>query len=176
LTLPRQLAENTSVFSPDPEKSTDMVSSLAKRIAVAMLMMALLGAPVLASVPTCCSKGAAAGKTCCCRSQQSAQPNNTEPTKSCCSKAKACCGAEKVVAASAIKPPASTCSCKARRSIPAIPEEQSRPELRVNPMLVVGIAVDRISVLPMTMGLPALGQVNSEPRPARQVLYCRWLI
>ena len=172
MTLPPELVENTSVFLTQSGKSAAMAITSARRIALALLVIAVVGAPVLGSVPTCCAKDAAKGQACCCRNKQGAH------REGCCAKGhKACCAKPNAVAAIAIKAPVSSCDCKARRPLAAVAEEQAQVEMRFKQLLIVtAVAQPAASSPGMAAVSPLSGVGDLAPGPLRRVLFCRWLV
>ena len=173
MTLPRQLVENTSVFLTQSEKSATMASTIAQRIALALLVVAVLGAPVMGSLPTCCAKRASGEQSCCCRKHGPAATS----TAGCCAKSRTgCCGQNKAETAIAIKAAAPSCCCKARSPLQAVPEEQARIELRSKQISMVAATAHSAISSQMAAHWPALSQRDVAPGPPRQVLLCRWLV
>jgi hypothetical protein len=149
-----------------------MVVILAKRIAVALLALAISGAPVLAGAPTCCaSRAAADSTTCCCGHKISAGA-----TRACCAKNGRNCCQKKSSQIASLKLPTSCC-CKVRQPLPAIPAEENPVELRFK---ATPLACDAANVTPLAMHKPAHQAVSSPVElslgPRLQVLLCHWTV
>ena len=161
-----------------------MAVTSARRIAVAMLVIALGAGPASASMPSCCAKAAATGgkASCCCgHARQAAE------TKSCCAKKqKSCCAHKEAASDNAtlsglkqgpgLKQGTSSCCCKARPPLPAIPEDQARSELCSK-----SIPPHHDSYLtPISpgagIGIQDAQNLQVPAGPGFQVLLCRWLV
>jgi hypothetical protein len=144
----------------------------ARRIVLALLVIAVVGAPVLGSVPTCCAKDAAKSQACCCRNKRVAS------SEGCCAKGhKACCAKHQAVAAIAVKPPVSSCDCQAGRPPAAVAEEQAQVELRFKQLSIVSAVTHPAASSPEMAAVgPSSGAGELAPGPARRILFCRWLV
>ena len=167
-----------------------MAVTLARRIAVAMLVIALCGSPAWASMPGCCAKAAATdGKTSCCCSPSHTQQaaGQSAANKSCCAKKqKSCCTHQEAASNDAplsslkqgagLKQGMPNCCCKARLPLPAIPEDQARSELYSK-----SIPLHHDSyVTPVSpragAGIQDAQNLQVPAGPGFQVLLCRWLV
>jgi hypothetical protein len=149
-----------------------MVVMLAKRIAVALLAMAILGAPVLANAPTCCASRTAAGSSPCCWGHKTP----AGAMRACCAKSSKNCCQKKAGQIATLKLPTSCC-CKVRQPLPAIPAEENPIELRFK---ATPLACDAANLTPLAMHKPAhqavSGPVDLSFGPRLQVLLCRWTV
>lgn len=96
-----------------------MVSTLARKLGIALLAIATIAAPVVGAQPRCCKTGAIkGGGQCCCG------PQASEPEPSCCqAETRSCCdGEDESEPASAVPVLADApCHCKSTSQPPAIP-------------------------------------------------------
>jgi hypothetical protein len=183
-----QPAENTAVFATQPQKRLTMTATLARRLAVGVLTIAVSGSPVLASVPTCCHAATATDRqACCCRQHgpaaDVAAADGPVASRSCCAKhAKACCAAHQaaVVVSSVIssaKPSQKDCCCKLTRPLVGVPEDQTQSESWAKSIFSAGETLQfNAASLEQLAILPVRGQVDVKPGPPLQSLLCRWLV
>jgi hypothetical protein len=163
-----------------------MLTLMARRITVALLVITVTGAPVLAGAPTCCHRAMSAtasdtGETqsCCCAARATTHVTKDAPRKNCCApQSQACCCSPQPPAGESIAVSSSIpCSCKLRELVPAVAEQRERIERRWT------------QVTPGCLA-PGPGATAAAGVPARQVLdraaipraaplcklFCRWTI
>jgi hypothetical protein len=151
-----------------------MVSTLARKLGIALLAIATIAAPVVGAQPRCCKTGAIKGSgQCCCG------PQTTEEPSSCCqAEVRPCCANE----AEASQPDASPafadapCHCKAGGQPPAIPSGKHGSETSLEKFVALA-------------ALPALAEDSQLAHIARahvllaarggtslHKVHCRWTI
>lgn len=158
-----------------------MLTPIARRLIVAVLVVPVLASPVLAGAPSCCRRAATQAAAseqarCCCAARESergccgkvAELENSPPG-ACCAKNKA----RPLTAAASSNVP---CCCKARQVVPAVNERRSW--LALLPLLEVGLSPVEEMWYP-TAPLVARQEVSKQscsPHLALHALHCRWLV
>ena len=146
---------------------------LARTVGVALLIVAVISAPVRASLPRCSRTGAiAGGGNCCCAPDRSLeQPDDaTAEVRSCCAEKHRPTAPEDARPETA-KPP---CCCKATAPAPAVSPAGARmPAL--DESLVLDSVIDQFALAAPADTTQVAGSEREGPlkRPLRKI-YCRW--
>ena len=158
-----------------------MMLSVAQKLVLSLVVIAVPLAPVMAMTPQCCAVGrtADADQACCC-SRRAVE----KPLASCCAaKQKSCCAqrqsTQKPSAAAADQERLATsgCCCKARGSQPAVLEKRSTESHGLDSLVAlcaVGSFVWTSADRPVVS--PVMGPPPTAARHSYHALYCRWLI
>ena len=156
-----------------------MMLSVAQKLVLSLVVIAVPLAPVMAMTPLCCAVGRTsdANQACCC-----ARRSVEKSLASCCaakqSQQKSCCAKKQVPADSGHQRLANAgCCCKARGSQPAVIEKRSTDPRELDSLVAIGAvdslvwtSADRLVVSPV-MGPPPTAVSHSF-----HALYCRWII
>ncbi|MEX0978025.1 MAG: hypothetical protein WDZ48_04190 [Pirellulales bacterium] len=157
-----------------------MLSMLARNVGVALLIVAVVTAPVWGSMPRCCRTGAiAGGGNCCCGPNRSLEQadNATEEVRSCCAEKHRPTVVEDARPESARPATARPlCCCKASAPAPAVPPANAQM-----PALDESLSLDTIINQTALTAPAAIAEVAGAERedplklPLRKI-YCRWTV
>lgn len=156
-----------------------MMLSVAQKLVLSLVVIAVPLAPVMAMTPLCCAVGRTsdANQPCCC-----ARRAAEKSLASCCaakqSKQKSCCAKKQAPADAGQERLANSgCCCKARGSQPAVIEKRST-EPRELDLLVAVCAADSLvwTSAERPVVSPVMGPPPTAARHSFHALYCRWII
>ncbi len=175
LTLRAELAENTAaVLCTAFFEANDMVSTLARKLGIALLAISTIAAPVVGAQPRCCKTGALKGSgQCCCG------PQAVEETSSCCAaEARPCCASEdeesKPLASPAFAD--APCHCKATAQPPAIPSGKHGSELSLEKFVALAASPAVTDDSRQTLIARSHVPVASRGGTSLHKVHCRWTI
>jgi hypothetical protein len=156
-----------------------MLSVLARNAAVALLIVAVVSAPVWGSLPRCCHTGAlAGGGNCCCGPNRTlvepddATPDASDEVRSCCANKERPSAAEKGISHTA-RP---LCCCKASAPAPAVPPT-SAPMPAADDSLALDSIINQTAFATPAATAEVAGAAREGPlKPPLRKIYCRWTV
>ncbi len=167
-----------------------MLTLLARRIAVVLLVVAVPGSTVLASQASCCGSGirAAEGRGCCCSHRVRAAEGSE-----CCQRAaerRSCCAESEpetmeapvsldLVVTSKFSDQFSSggCRCKARQPLAAVTDKRAWIDMRSKPLVAGPVQVCRIDfALQQAIDRPIAYEMEAKVGRSLQKLLCRWTV
>jgi hypothetical protein len=156
-----------------------MVSTLARKLGIALLAIATIAAPVVGAQPRCCKTGAVKGSGQCCCGPEAMQPESAEREASCCQReARSCCADAEAEAEAGVSPVLADapCHCKSSSQPPAIPSGKNGSETSLEKFVA-------LADLPGTADASQQALIAHRDGPdticggtALHKVHCRWTI